>query len=194
MDGSGTDAGKSYRVEKKGFENDEYDRRAMRTLIRTGASTRATRSPRDGGRRPRRLPAGAQVPVRAPQDRPLHATAGLPQAHRPARALPVRRHRPPPLRGVRARRRNSAARACGSAPTAAERRATSTRPRRHREPHRLLLDPRPGPRLSFASPSGNSSAVERHLAKVEVAGSIPVSRSNLRPTWESRSCADERCR
>jgi predicted Zn finger-like uncharacterized protein len=35
MEGSGTDAGKRYRVEKKGFENDEYDRRAMRTLIRT---------------------------------------------------------------------------------------------------------------------------------------------------------------
>ncbi len=37
MDGTGTQSGKTYRVEQKGFENDEYDRRAMRSLIRTGA-------------------------------------------------------------------------------------------------------------------------------------------------------------
>ncbi len=37
MDGTGTQAGKTYRVDKNGFENDEFDRRAMRTLIRTAA-------------------------------------------------------------------------------------------------------------------------------------------------------------
>ena len=37
MDGTGTQSGKTYRVEGKGFENDEHDRRAMRNLIRTGA-------------------------------------------------------------------------------------------------------------------------------------------------------------
>ncbi len=37
MDGTGTQSGKTYRVEKKGFENDEFDRRAMRNLIRTMA-------------------------------------------------------------------------------------------------------------------------------------------------------------
>lgn len=37
MDATGTEAGKVYRVEKQGFENDEFDRRAMRTLIRTAA-------------------------------------------------------------------------------------------------------------------------------------------------------------
>ena len=35
MEGSGTQSGKTYRLEKKGYENDEFDRRAMRTLIRT---------------------------------------------------------------------------------------------------------------------------------------------------------------
>ena len=44
----------------------------------------------------------------------------------------------------------------------------------------------PGRRVGYPSrsSSGNSSAVERHLAKVDVAGSIPVSRSNLIPTLE----------
>jgi predicted Zn finger-like uncharacterized protein len=37
MDGTGTQSGKTYRLEKKGFERDEFDRRAMRTLIRTAA-------------------------------------------------------------------------------------------------------------------------------------------------------------
>lgn len=37
MDGTGTESGKTYRVQKKGFERDEFDRRAMRTLIRTTA-------------------------------------------------------------------------------------------------------------------------------------------------------------
>lgn len=40
---------------------------------------------------------------------------------------------------------------------------------------------------------GNSSVVERHLAKVEVAGSIPVSRffsALLHPTWTVRGVAD----
>ena len=35
MEGSATEAVKRYRVEKRGFEHDEYDRRAMRILIRT---------------------------------------------------------------------------------------------------------------------------------------------------------------
>lgn len=37
MDGTGTQSDKTYRLEKKGFENDEFDRRAMRSLIRTQA-------------------------------------------------------------------------------------------------------------------------------------------------------------
>ena len=97
-------AEKLYRVEKKGFENDVYDRRGMRNLIRTNGLIEAD-SVRLGDDAPRRAADFPELKslfelrktARAvPPDR-------LPQAHRPDRVLHLQGHGPPPVRNLRRR-------------------------------------------------------------------------------------------
>ena len=155
---------------QKGFENDSFDRRAMSKLIRTGALMIRPGPPGRRRRSPRRRPAGLKSLFEL---RKTARTMPPPvcRKHRTSSRTTCASTRGAPLRRVRAAKQfgGTTVRVCdhcgGNARTSTPRPAT-------------CLDPRPGPRLSFASPSGNSSAVERHLAKVEVAGSIPVSRSN----------------
>ena len=94
--------GKPFRVDKRGWEDDYFDRRGIRNLIRTGELVEADRVFYRRELARSRKGAGAQIALRPAQVVEVRPAPRVPDPHGPHCALHLPRQRPAPLRGVRA--------------------------------------------------------------------------------------------